>query len=132
MSRNPTIYRKGKLSKWILTATLLLSFLSFSGYTGQAASRPQSVQTELVSTCRQRLARGAVSFLASAAAIDSKPSNHPGQYYTNTLLTSNRLTATRLRRLSRQYRSFKAACRFMQLSMMPQSSGGDYFIAPIG
>jgi hypothetical protein len=131
MPRNSIIYRKGRLSKWILTATFLLSILSFSGYTGRAVSRPLAVQTESVFTCQQRLARRAVRFYATAAAVDSKPSNDPCQYYTNVLLISNRLTATRLRRLAKQYCSFKTACRFMQLNRVLQSHGDDYIITAI-
>jgi hypothetical protein len=120
-------YHKGKLTKWLLAATLFFSIFTFSGYDGNYQSRyQQTTLTELVISNNHEACKRIISFekaFGLITYIDFLTS--PYKNWTNTLFTYNILTKVKINSLSRQFYSHKSADCSLQVKTIPQSSDED-------
>jgi hypothetical protein len=127
-------YHKDKLTKWLLTVTLLFSIFTFSGYAGNYQSRQQqATQTELVIPSNHKTCKRTISYKKAFELISSNGfliSTYKS--WTNTLFTYNILTKIKLDSISRQFCFHKPTDRFLQVKTIPQNSDEDIFITFIG
>jgi len=134
MNTQYTYYYKDRLTKWLLTVTLLFSIFTFSGYAGNSQSRQQeTTQTELVVSNNHKICKQAISYKKGLELISFiSPLNSSDKNWINSLITYNILTKVKLDNISRQFHSHKSADHFLQVKTIPQSSDEDIFDAFIG
>ena len=127
-------YHKDKLTKWLLTVTLLFSIFTFSGYAGNSQSRQQqTTQTELVISSNHKTCKRTISYKKAIVLIRCNDFLiSPYKCWTNTLSTYNILTKVKFDSISRQFCSQKSANSFLPVKTIPQSSDEDFFVTFIG
>ncbi len=124
---------KNRLTKWLLTVTLLFSVFTFSGYAGNSQSRQlETTHTELVVSSNPKIYKRAVSYKKGMELILFSPLISSDKNWVNTLLTYNLLTKVKLDTISRQYYSHKPVNHFLQVKTIPQNSDEDIFATFIG
>lgn len=131
MTNSSLKYHKNKLSKWLLTITLLFSVFTFSGYgdTSQFAHQ-QKTQTALVCSTDDKAGKPALS--CKKSVIHTHKSTflyNCNRNDTRILITSTKLIKVKLDHVSKKYHSIKRADTFLQLKSVPQKSGKDIFIS---
>jgi hypothetical protein len=127
-------YHKDKLTKWLLTVSLLFSIFTFSGYAGNYQSRQQqATQTELVISINHKTCKRTISYKKAFELISSNDFLiSPYNSWTNTLFIYNILTKVKLDSISRQFCFRRSADHFLQKKSIPQSSDEDFFVIFIG
>ncbi|MGD1890857.1 MAG: hypothetical protein ACFB15_09720 [Cyclobacteriaceae bacterium] len=105
--KNARLYQPGSFTRWWVITSLLLSLLSFSGYTGWAQTPTERAQQiELVVSDRQRVKRGHLYF-----SLPSFPQAFPSISFANHEKLAerdfNRLTKLMGNHLRHQYLSIK-------------------------
>lgn len=135
MTHSQLIYRKNTFSKWLLSATLILSLFAFSGYATEPQPRQsQAAKTELV-LCHGH-PFGTTHFNSKRIscyrllinAIDQRSAI--GFYepeLDNAVLQHARLIKTSLNSLTKHFLSFNPVARFHPLKTIPQSTDEDSF-----
>ena len=122
---------KTKLNKWLLTAIVLLSVFSFSGYSGQSQTRQAALkQTELFVTVTSKTNKPTICYkkaLASFFSLSNSISFDP-----NSILLFNGLTKIKFDNLSKQ--DFIVFCSggHFQSKIIPQSQDEECLISHIG
>lgn len=127
-------YHKDKLTKWLLTVTLLFSIFTFSGYADNYHSRQsQTTQTELVISSNQQSCKRTISYKkAFELSIINDFLIFSYKSWTNALFTYNILTKVKFDSISKQYCSHRPADRFPQIKAIPKSSDEDILVTFIG
>ncbi len=125
---------KDRLTKWLLTVTLLFNIFTFSAYAGNSQSRQQqTAQTELVISNNHKTCERTISF---QKALEFCSFNdfiiNPDKNWTNALFAYNHLTKVKLDNNSRQFYSHKHTDNFLQVKTIPQSSDENTFVIFIG
>jgi len=132
--KNIQLTYKDKLTKWLLTITLLFSVFTFSGYASNSQSRQQqATQTELVISNNHKTCKRVISYKKYFELIsynDFLISTYIS--WANTLFTYNILTKVKLDSISKQFYSYKSTGRFLQVKTIPKSSDEDIFVTFIG
>ncbi len=127
-------YYKDRLTKWLLTLTLLFSVFTFLCNIGNLQTRQQeSKQIEIVASINSKIYNRAISYKKGLKLVSFiSPINALYKSWKNSLITSNLLTKVKLDNISKQYQSHKFAYRFLQVKKISQSSDEDIFATLIG
>jgi uncharacterized membrane protein YeiB len=126
-------YRKDRLSKWLLTLTVLFSIFALLPSVDTSKSQQQKAQTELVcSFTKSSLAKTVAYKNVNSSVDNNKKINNFQKYQTNSLLNYNRHIIVRLLSISKQFLKFENAIYFVQLKTIPKSSDEDNFISITG
>lgn len=124
---------KDKLTKWLLTATMVFSIFTFAGYAGNSQLRQQqATQTELVISNNDKTCKRTISYKKAFELISFNTLNRSDKNWTSALFTFNILTKVKLDNISGQFYSHKPANHFLQVKTIPQSSDEHIFARFIG
>jgi hypothetical protein len=126
-------YRRIKISKWLLSVTMLLSVFAYSGYSNNPILlNNKKAQTELVCSTKTKPNKFTVAFKRTISASHRYiPLNYFLNHSISFLLSYNRLIKIRLDNISKLYRSIDQTDRFLQIKNISLNSNQDIFI-PIG
>ncbi|MBC7845439.1 MAG: hypothetical protein H7Y10_02995 [Flavobacterium sp.] len=124
---------KDRLTKWLLTVTLLFSVFTFSGYSGNFQSRQlETPQTEIVVSNFPKIYKRAVSYKKGMELINFSPLNSSDKNWAYALFTYNILTKVSLDTITSEFYSHKPTKLFLQVKTIPQSADEDIFATFIG
>ena len=124
-------YCKNKLSRWLLTVTMLLSVFAFSGYSNNSTLlNNKKAQTELVCSTKTKHKKFIVAF-KKIISTSHRPTflNYFSNHSATLLLTYNKLIKVKFDNILKVYRSIDQADKFVQLKNIPSNSSKDIFIS---
>ena len=125
---NKTIYRKNKLTKYLLTISMLFSVFTFYGFVGQSISQQhKTTQTELVFSSKKTLKKKVFYKKAVSLSLESVL-NSSLTYFKNVLMSYNVLTKVAFNSVSKKTQSFELINIFLQRKTIPQISDQDNFL----
>ncbi len=128
MVDNKHIPVKGKLSKWLLTVTLLASIFTFSGFIGNSPPKQQPYRnTELVFSFSSN-AKRTISFERVLTKFYGNviSDSFSKSVINEVLLLHTRLAKTRFDYLAKQIFTAKLAVRFTHLKTIPHNSDKEF------
>jgi hypothetical protein len=124
-------YCKNKLSRWLLTVTMLLSVFAFSGYnTNTTLLNNKKPQTELIRSTKATTNKITVAFKKTITAYHRHIFiNYFNNHATGLLLIYNKLIKVKFDNILKLYQSIDQADKFIQLKNIPRNSSKDIFIS---
>ncbi len=124
------IYRKDKLVKLLLSATVLCSIFALLPSIDNCKHHQQNTQTELVYVFTKNSLAKTIAYKNVNTQVDkSKKINNFYICQTTSLLNYNRNILVKLLTISNQHIEFKNNLDFIQLKTIPKSSDEDNFIS---
>ena len=127
MINKPAISSEGILHRWLLIATLLFSFFSFSGFIGNALNQQQLFKTELVVNTNL-VVKSATLFNGTFKKFHTNDISaiFPKFEIKNVLIVHNLLSKTRFDYTSAHIFTFEQPKKFFQIRKVSQSSEEDH------
>lgn len=128
MTHSKATNRTSTYSKWLLTATLCLSFFAFSGYSAEPQpGQFQITKTELVLTTNPNSGRIASHLSLLYATHQLVAHDFNVRDLDRAVLRHTRLIKTTLNSLTKHFLFFNPVARFHPLKTIPQSTDEDSF-----
>jgi hypothetical protein len=133
MKNNQYTYHSFKLTKWLLTVSLLFSIFAFTGYAGNyQLVQQQSTQIVLVISNDQPACSCIILYQKEFVFSGANESlNCLRKNWTNTLIVYNVLTKVKLDNISKQFYANDPACCLLQVKTIPQSFSENVLITLI-